>query len=159
MPTNNMNDYIIEVSNTVSAEVETIELLQNTAIAALVDQAVPAPASVALLLTDDETLQALNLTFRNVDKPTDVLSFTDGEPAFPDAPIHLGDIAISMERAATQAAANGHSQQAELQLLVVHGILHLLGYDHGDSAEKAAMWQAQSTILAALECEITSPAA
>ena len=147
----------IDVRCDIVVDKATVALLQASATMTLRQQEVDAPATVALLVTDDAKLRELNKAYRDVDKPTDVLSFEDGEPPFPDAPVHLGDIAISLERAMAQAEQGGHALEAELQLLTVHGVLHLLGYDHGDSAEKAQMWQAQSAILAELNCEITTP--
>jgi probable rRNA maturation factor len=81
----------------------------------------------SVLLTGDEQLRAMNLQFRGVDKPTDVLSF-----ALPEAANHGqgGDLAISLETAAIQAADHGHSLQMEVKVLILHGLLHLAGYDH-----------------------------
>lgn len=123
----------------------------------LTHEGVAPSASMALLLTDDETVQMLNRTYRGVDKTTDVLSFADGEPLYPGGPLYLGDVAISIPQAARQAEKWGHSLDAELCLLTVHGTLHLLGYDHGDWAEKAAMWYAQKTILTKLGSSLTMP--
>jgi probable rRNA maturation factor len=82
----------------------------------------------SVLLTGDEQLRAMNLQFRGVDKPTDVLSFT----ALPEAANcgQGGDLAISLETAAIQAAEHGHSLQMEVKILILHGLLHLAGYDH-----------------------------
>src|SRR5271163_2910928 len=82
----------------------------------------------SVLLTGDEQLRAMNLQFRGVDKPTDVLSF----PALPEAANcgQGGDLAISLETAALQAADHGHSLQMEVKILILHGLLHLAGYDH-----------------------------
>jgi probable rRNA maturation factor len=82
----------------------------------------------SVLLTGDEQLRAMNLQFRGVDKPTDVLSF----PALPEAAncIQGGDLAISLETAAVQAADHGHTLQTEVKVLILHGLLHLAGYDH-----------------------------
>ncbi len=82
----------------------------------------------SVLLTGDERLRALNLQFRGKDKATDVLSF----PALPDAANcgQGGDLAISLETASLQAAVHGHSLQMEVKILILHGLLHLAGYDH-----------------------------
>ena len=82
----------------------------------------------SVLLTGDEQLRAMNLQFRGVDKPTDVLSF----PALPEAANcgQGGDLAISLETAAIQAADHGHTLQMEVKVLILHGLLHLAGYDH-----------------------------
>jgi probable rRNA maturation factor len=84
--------------------------------------------AVGLLLADDATLQALNCNYRRKNKPTDVLSFGAGGP---EAGARLaGDLAISVETAARQAAEHGHTLAAELKILVLHGVLHLSGHDH-----------------------------
>jgi probable rRNA maturation factor len=82
----------------------------------------------SVLLTGDEQLRAMNLQFRGLDKPTDVLSF----PALPEAANcgQGGDLAISLETAAIQAADHGHTLQMEVKVLILHGLLHLAGYDH-----------------------------
>ncbi|HEY3342401.1 MAG TPA: rRNA maturation RNase YbeY [Anaerolineae bacterium] len=119
-------------------------------------------------LTDDDELHELNRQFRGMDKPTDVLSFggagyRDGKPNAAYTPIldegaeYLGDIIISLDRCTAQAAAGGHAVDTELALLVVHGTLHLLGYDHDTPSRKARMWAAQSRALAALGIELAVP--
>jgi probable rRNA maturation factor len=82
----------------------------------------------SVLLTGDEQLRAMNLKFRGVDKPTDVLSF----PVLPETANcgQGGDLAISLDTAAIQAAAYGHTLQMEVKVLILHGLLHLVGYDH-----------------------------
>ena len=82
----------------------------------------------SVLLTGDEQLRAMNLQFRGVDKPTDVLSF----PALPEAANcgQGGDLAISLETAAVQASDHGHPLEMEVKILILHGLLHLAGYDH-----------------------------
>lgn len=114
------------------------------------------PAELTLLLTDDDQLQQLNAQFRDIDAPTDVLSFgADEEEALWQSDVrYLGDIAVSVPYATRQAQRRGHAPIAELVLLVVHGVLHLLGHDHADSAEKARMWQAQRAILKQLHVVI-----
>ena len=106
---------------------------------------------LTVLLTDDARMAVLNQTHRKTTGPTDVLSFPTGDsPSIPDLPHYFGDIAISLARARAQAAAGGHSIQEELQLLVVHGTLHLLGHDHAETRQKSRMWAAQGEILEAL---------
>jgi probable rRNA maturation factor len=95
----------------------------------------PAEAEVSVMLVNNEAIQALNLEYRGLDRPTDVLSFSqlEGEELFDvrDVPI-LGDIVISMEQAQAQAVDYGHSLERELAFLLVHGLLHLAGYDHDE---------------------------
>ena len=110
-------------------------------------------AALALVITDDKALRALNRAYLGIDAPTDVLSFGGESPDFvsaPDAEPYLGDVVISYPRAQAQAAAAGHPVEAELALLVIHGVLHLLGYDHIRPDDKAAMWEQQAHILTGL---------
>jgi probable rRNA maturation factor len=116
-----------------------------------------APASLSILLTDEQRIRAINRAFRGFDEPTDVLSFPFESPVVDDED-YLGDVVIALPVAEAQANASGHSTGEELSLLVVHGVLHLLGRDHADSEQKAAMWQAQRTVLAALGLERIAPA-
>jgi len=96
--------------------------------------------TVSVLLTDDAELKRLNRTFRGKNKPTDVLSFpADPIPGLPAAHRHAGDLAISLETAARQAAHFGHPLATELRILLLHGLLHLAGFDHEtDSGQMAA---------------------
>lgn len=108
-------------------------------------------AEVSVTFTDNEGIHALNREYRNVDRPTDVLSFplsdeedydTDGDAVL------LGDIVISLERAQTQAEEYGHSFEREVAFLTVHSMLHLLGYDHETSPEdERDMFARQDEIL------------
>lgn len=107
-------------------------------------------ADISIVLTDDRQLHELNLQFLGVDSPTDVLSFPSEEFDPETDTLYLGDILISIPRARQQAEAAGHPLEAEVQLLVVHGTLHLLGHDHAEADEKARMWEEQSKVLAQL---------
>jgi probable rRNA maturation factor len=105
--------------------------------------AVGLEGEVHVLLTGDATLRRLNRTFRGIDKPTDVLSFTAGASAAffgePEGPDLAGDLAISLETAARQAACFGHTLRDEVRILLLHGVLHLAGFDHeADAGEMAA---------------------
>lgn len=129
-------------------------------------QSLPLPVELSIRLTDDAELQELNREFRRVDTATDVLSF--GGEGFVDGhinpigqrrsgrdagimqPAYLGDIVISMDHCAAQAGAYGHSIDDELRLLVVHGTLHLLGFDHMSAKRKRVMWAAQERAFALL---------
>lgn len=99
---------------------------------------VPARTGLAVRLTGDAELAALNERFLGVAAPTDVLAFPSGEPG------RAGDIAISVERAVAQG---GDDPAAELRLLAVHGLLHCLGHDHAGAAEAAAMTAATRRLL------------
>jgi len=111
----------------------------------------PEGTELSILVTTDEQIQELNREYRDVDAPTDVLSFSafEGEPfVLPEGmPVNLGDIVISLPQAQRQALAMGHQPEDELALLVVHGCLHLLGYDHADLDEQHEMWQKQNELL------------
>ncbi len=107
---------------------------------------------ITILLTDDAQIRELNRAYAGVDAPTDVLSFRaqEGDATFaipPEATAYLGDIVISVPYAARQAARQNHPLAAELRLLVVHGVLHLLGYDDQTEEERAVMWERQNEIL------------
>jgi len=136
------------------------EELRRAALATLLHQDAP-PVEVAVVVSDDETLRELNRRYRGVDAPTDVLAFPN-EARGPfvgvgGQPRYLGDVIISYPRAEEQAARAGHSVAAELQLLVVHGVLHLLGHDDQVEPERARMWAAQEAILKTLGVEIDLP--
>ncbi len=122
-------------------------LLEQTAQAALAHQAVSADTDLTLVLTGDSQVRKLNREFLGIDAPTDVLSFPAGETDPETGRLYLGDILISIPRAESQAQSGGHTLEAELQLLVVHGVLHLLGHDHAEAQEKARMWAAQAQVL------------
>ena len=124
--------------------------LRAAARAALKHQQAAGPGALSLLVSDDARLHALNSEFLHEDRPTDVLSFPSGELNTRAGERYYGDIAISLPTARAQAKTARHTLLAEMQLLVVHGVLHLLGHDHARAKEKAKMWQAQADILAAL---------
>ncbi len=113
-------------------------------------ESAPVDADITIVLTDDAQLHELNKEFLGVDAPTDVLSFPASESDPETGTPYLGDILISIPRAAQQAQAAGHSVEAEVQLLVVHGTLHLMGHDHAEAEEKTRMWNAQAEVMSRL---------
>jgi probable rRNA maturation factor len=125
--------------------------LLEKAAQAVLDQQLAAPdtagTEVTLVISDDDHLQQLNRQFLGIDSPTDVLSFPAGYTDPDTGAPYLGDVLISYPRAEAQAAAAGHPIENELQLLVVHGLLHLLGHDHVEEDDKARMWAVQAAIL------------
>ena len=137
-------------------------LIRKVIRTALAAEGVDFPCEVDVLLTDDAGIHQINKDMRDVDRATDVLSFPEFEltpgqlPAPEDADpgtglVPLGDMAISMEHVAAQAKEFGHSGRRELCYLVVHSVLHLLGYDHLDEGPmKAQMRQREEAILAQL---------
>jgi probable rRNA maturation factor len=104
-------------------------------------------ADLTIVLVDDTRIQALNHDYLAHDAPTDVLSFPADEPDPETGRRYLGDVVISLPRAAEQARERGHDVESEMQLLVVHGVLHLLGHDHAEVGEKERMWAAQAGAL------------
>ena len=125
-------------------------LLERAATAALEHESQSLDSELSIILTDDARLHELNLTYLGVDASTDVLSFPASETDPETGAHYIGDILISIPRAQAQADAAGHPLESEVQLLVVHGVLHLLGHDHAETEEKVRMWQAQAEILAHL---------
>lgn len=111
-------------------------------------------AILSVTLVDNTFIHQMNKEYRNVDRPTDVISFAflDGdderdEKLHGNGPVPLGDIYISVEKAKTQAEEYGHPLERELSFLFVHGLLHLLGYDHMTKEDEAVMFKLQDEIL------------
>jgi probable rRNA maturation factor len=139
----------IQIDEEYAGEVKP-SLVRAAARSALRHEAAPELAQLTIAVTGDVALRALNKRFLGIDAPTDVLSFPfdDTPPALGfQGKVYLGDIAISLPRAQAQAQVAGHSVDAELRLLTVHGVLHLLGHDHSAEAGKVKMWAAQEDIL------------
>lgn len=108
-------------------------------------------AELSLLFVNARAIRKMNLEYRRIDSPTDVLSFPVGNGNFPAERTLLGDIVISVETARKQAARLGHSLEQEITFLMIHGVLHLLGWDHERSMREAKlMYQKQREILAIL---------
>ena len=111
-------------------------------------------SALAVNFSGDSRVKEFNQRFRGVDKTTDVLAFP-ADFVDPDLDVlYLGDILISVPQASRQAEKAGHALEKELQLLVVHGLLHLVGYDHREPEEKDRMWALQGQILSDLGVEI-----
>jgi len=121
----------------------------------LSSEGVAAPYEVSVVLTDEETVHSLNQQYRNVDSPTDVIAFyaepqTDSEREFVfpgDGVRRLGDIVISFPQAVEQAEEAGHGVRKELTLLTIHGVLHLLGYDHEQPDDAPLMRKKEALLL------------
>ena len=105
------------------------------------------PSGITVLFAGDRRIRDLNRRFREVDRPTDVLSFPDGATE-PGGGVHVGDIAISLETAQRQAVRSARSLAGVVDRLVVHGVLHLLGYDH--ETDDGEMMALQGRILRSL---------
>ena len=106
-------------------------------------------SSLTIVITDNAAVQALNQQFRGIDAPTDVLSFPADAPpiTLPDTPPYLGDLIIAHPYALAQAQRERHNVNDSFVLLVVHGTLHLLGYDHDTPERRAEMWAEQEAAL------------
>lgn len=124
--------------------------LRRAAQATLNDQKARPTDELSIVVTGDKKMRDLNQKYLGEDGATDVLSFPSGIKQG-----YLGDIAISLPRARLQAKAGGHALAHELQLLTVHGVLHLLGYDHAQPYERERMWAVQRKILAQLGVSIS----
>jgi len=152
---------VVEVDEPYAAEVDAADLARAIS-AALVAEGQP-DGEVTLVITSDEAVAELNQQYRDVAGTTDVLSFPAQEPASgpssgpavnfisaPEMAAYLGDIVIALPFTRRQAAELGRPLADELRLLAVHGTLHLLGYDHAEPEDEAAMWARQDAILAGL---------
>lgn len=128
--------------------------MEDIARIALSENGLPRETEISLTLCSDEEIHQLNKQWRSVDAPTDVLSFplleADEVEADPDEEILLGDIVISLDRAAAQAQDFGHSLERELLYLFAHGVLHLLGYDHLEETEQVEMRSVEESLLSAV---------
>lgn len=108
------------------------------------------PGEVSILMTNDAEMHALNKQWRGFDKPTDVLSFPADGPEIPGEAAHLGDIAIGYETALKDAEAMGRSFEGHISHLLIHGFLHLLGYDHIEAEDAKVMEPLEAKLLAGL---------
>lgn len=116
-------------------------------------EGLPDAVEISVVFADNEGIRALNRDYRGVDAPTDVLSFpqltrAEIEAADTGGEILLGDVVISVEKARAQAREQGHTLKQEVSLLLTHGLLHLVGYDHGSAAEEEQMRRAEREVLA-----------
>jgi probable rRNA maturation factor len=139
----------VEIADTAwsAALADATALAEAAAAVALIEAGGPEPGDVAILLADDATVRGLNARFRDQDKATNVLSF----PADPTAQGQAGDIALAYGVCAAEADAQGKPLAHHLQHLTVHGVLHLLGYDHEAEDEAAIMEGLERRILARLD--------
>jgi probable rRNA maturation factor len=143
---------VVDIQNELGFPLDSahLELAAQTVLAV---HEVPAGSEMTVVITDDATITRLNREYRGIDAPTDVLSFpADSMPEEIDAePPYLGDLVIAYPYALAQAQREGHAPGDSFALLVVHGTLHLLGYDHDTPENRSVMWQAQEKALLALE--------
>jgi len=140
--------------------------LQGIARQVLVSQGADANAELGLVITDQQRIQELNRNYLGRDEPTDVLAFhllphaEDGEPevtpfiAPPDGMLHLGEVIISYPQAAIQAEEHQHPLRKEIAILTIHGVLHLLGYDHAEPEQQSQMSAEEAAILSSIQDKI-----
>jgi probable rRNA maturation factor len=144
----------ISISDTIKFEFAQANILIDAASATLNHILGHQDVELTIAIETDAELQKLNFEYLGINAPTDVLSFP-AEEFDPDEQInYIGDIIISFQRAEHQAKTAEHPLINELQLLVVHGTLHLLGYDHAENDQKKTMWELQSDILKKISCNI-----
>ena len=132
--------------------------LRDTVLAVLAAEKVAGALEIDCMLTDDRTIRALNRKYRGIDEATDVLSFALDEAGradnlFPGPPGHaagMGILVVSYPTAQAQAARKGVNVEEEVRLLLVHGVLHILGYDHGGRVDALAMRRREKEILESL---------
>ncbi|NLZ53751.1 MAG: rRNA maturation RNase YbeY [Thermoanaerobacteraceae bacterium] len=147
------NVIISDMQDKIDVTQELKALIIKAANTALYVERVSKNVEVSIALVDDNYIQKLNNQYRHLEAPTDVLSFAMRETAHEEDSLNfseeelLGDVVISLQRAKMQAAEYGHSFEREVGFLVVHGILHLLGYDHELDEEKTVMRQKEEEIL------------
>ena len=158
-----MRHYIPITADVEGVSAASCALIRRAIRTALAAEGMELPCEIDVRITNDSGIHEINREMRQVDAPTDVLSFPmfdlmpgelpdeyDADPA--TGLIPLGDMCLSIERVAAQAKEYGHSRSRELAYLVVHSVLHLLGYDHLDEgAEKARMRAREEAIMALLQ--------
>ena len=138
--------------------------LRRVALQALVAEDVASSVELGLVIADEETVRRLNLDFRGQDESTDVLAFSllpepfegEGVPfaAPPDGVLHLGEVIVSYPQAVRQAMEHQHPVEREVALLIIHGVLHLLGYDHDEPDQETRMRAREEKILKELEKDL-----
>jgi probable rRNA maturation factor len=150
---------LIEEGLEVDLDAEWLQIMMEKT---LISEKLPSNVEISLVITGQERIQELNREYRGLDHPTDVLSFSlseqkDEVPAPfigpPDGVLHLGEVIISYPQALIQSRENSHSIKKEMAVLIVHGVLHILGYDHEKLEMEPAMRAREKEILESLEKE------
>ena len=136
------------ISNETNEKIDMDEKLKSVVKTVLETEGLPLEYEVSITFVDIDEIHKLNKEFRNVDRPTDVLSFPmDEDFSIEGVDTMLGDIVISMDIAKDQAKDFGHSLDREIMYLTAHSMLHLLGYDHMDEAEKIEMRAREKEVM------------
>jgi probable rRNA maturation factor len=142
---------LVRVSSQRDPEPLALDAFEALAVFVLRMEEAPDAVELSVALVDDDEIARLNSVYRGIEGPTDVLSFgcDEPEPVESDEPIAIGDVVIAPEVARRQAAELDTTVESELDLLLVHGVLHLLGYDHELDEDAAAMQAREQAVLAA----------
>jgi probable rRNA maturation factor len=153
------NTVEIDVRNKCKSNIITTHRLKkitNNVLKLVLDEKGRSSAEVSIVFVDDAEMKNLNKNFRRINKPTDVLAFPMNEGKFATInPELLGDIVISVQTANKQADFHDHSLERELTILLIHGLLHLLGYDHNTDSEEAEMKEFEQEYLMLVEEELS----
>lgn len=136
----------IKINPKLNVNLET-SLFEKACQATLMDSNIEQDLELSVVITDNTQIRKLNKEFRKIDSETDVLSFPSDEIDPETGKCYLGDIILSYTQALKQANLANHSVEIELQLLTVHGVLHLIGFDHTNKEEKTRMWDKQDEVL------------
>lgn len=149
----------IEVRNKCKSNIITTHRLKkitNNVLKLVLEEKGRAGAEVSIVFVDDGEMRNLNRNFRGINKSTDVLAFPMNDGKFANInPQLLGDVVISVPTARKQGEANGSSLERELSILLIHGVLHLLGYDHQSAREEATMRELESEYIMLVEEELS----
>lgn len=144
--------YTVEIQNDRGFRIDESRL-HVAAVTVLTQQSAQPDTALTIVITNNESVAALNLQYRGIDSATDVLSFPADAPAITlyGEPPYLGDLIIAYPYASDEAERAGHNLDDSLALLVVHGTLHLLGKDHDTPEHRASMWASQEAVIRALD--------
>jgi probable rRNA maturation factor len=142
---------LVRVGSNREPEPLALGAFESLAVFVLRMEAAPDAVELSVAIVDADEIARLNAAYRGIEGPTDVLSFgcDEPEPVASDEPIAIGDVVIAPEVAEAQAAELGTTVESELDLLLVHGVLHLLGYDHESDDDAAVMQARERAVLAA----------
>jgi probable rRNA maturation factor len=146
---------MVELSGSFATQVNA-SLIETAVSTTLEYLSVSDDSVLSIVITDDQNIHELNLKFREIDRPTDVLSFPAGHLDPESGATYLGDVIISYPQALHHARQRNHPVEDELVLLVIHGVLHLVGYDHVESKQQKQMWAVQDDILNHLGVKINN---
>ena len=143
-----------------------VEWLQNVATQVLIAQYTETTVEMGILITSQDKVRQLNRAYRNLDEPTDVLAFymlpelpvggtaPESFATPPDGVLHIGEVVISYPQAVAQALEGRHSVEREIAILIIHGVLHLLGYEHDEPERERQMRAREAEILSSIEGEL-----